>query len=67
MTLLEYLKSEKETVPAFARRTGIAETTIRKITYGQRQPSLALAVVISEATRGWVLPADMVLDHEDAA
>ena len=68
MTLLEYLKATDEKLPAFAERVGEAYTTLRKIAYGQRQPSLPLAVKITSATHGKVTSADMVLpDSEEAA
>lgn len=60
MTLLDYLKDRNETVTAFADRLGEAENTIRKIVYGQRQPSLPLAVKISEKTEGSVTPSDLL-------
>ncbi len=67
MTLLEYLKSIGENVPVFAERIGEAETTIRKIAYGQRQPSLPLAAKIIAATDGNVEAADMVLPGSELA
>jgi DNA-binding XRE family transcriptional regulator len=67
MTLLDYLKSIGENVAVFAERIGEAETTIRKIAYGQRQPSLPLAVKITEATNGSVTAADMVLPGSELA
>jgi transcriptional regulator with XRE-family HTH domain len=47
MTLLEHLKQRGKSIAAFAGEIGEAENTIRKIAYGQRQPSLPLAVKIS--------------------
>lgn len=67
MTLLDYLKTTGETVSAFAGRIGEAENTIKKIAYRQRQPSLALAVKISEATASQVTEADLVLTAEELA
>jgi putative transcriptional regulator len=67
MTLLDYLKTTGETVSAFAGRINEAENTIKKIAYRQRQPSLVLAVKISEATGGEVTEADMVLTAEEQA
>lgn len=63
--LLDYLKGRNETVAAFAERIGEAETTIRKIVYGQRQPSLPLAVKISDATKGATTPGELIV--RDAA
>ncbi len=60
MTLLDHLNSTSEGVLAFADRIGVARTTIRKIAYGQRQPSLELAARIEAATGGKVLPRDMM-------
>ncbi|MED5545758.1 MAG: helix-turn-helix transcriptional regulator [Pseudomonadota bacterium] len=67
MKLLDYLKAENIAVSAFAARLGEAETTIRKIVYGQRQPSLPLAVKISEATGGATTPGELVVGERDAA
>ncbi len=65
MTLLEHLAETKESVAAFADRLGVARNTIRKIAYRQRQPSLELAVRISNATGGKVSEADMVIPATD--
>lgn len=70
MTLRDHLRATNEAVNAFADRIGVDRSTIRKIVYRQRQPSLELAVTISLATNGAVKPEDMILrDHErrDAA
>jgi plasmid maintenance system antidote protein VapI len=67
MKLLDYLKAETKTVSEFAAEIGEAENTIRKIVYGQRQPSLGLAVKISEATGERVTPVDMVVEARNAA
>lgn len=63
MKLIDYLKAESLTVADFAAKIGEAENTIRKIVYSQRQPSLPLAVKISEATEGQVAPSEMVKDE----
>jgi len=65
MKLLDYLKDRSETVAEFAVRIGEAENTIRKIVYGQRQPSLPLAVKISEATDGATKPGDLLLSDAE--
>lgn len=67
MRLIDHLKATDQTVPAFAALVGEAENTIRKIVYGQRQPSLPLAVKIVAATEGKVSAADLMLDGESAA
>ncbi len=67
MQLLDHLKATDESVDAFADRIGEAVTTIRKIAYRQRQPSLPLAVKIERATGGVVTSADMLLTVEAAA
>lgn len=67
MKLLDYLKGRNEAVAAFAERIGEAENTIRKIAYGQRQPSLPLAVKISAATGDEVKPGDLMLDDIDTS
>ena len=51
-------------MPAFAAEIGEAENTIRKIVYGQRQPSLPLAVKIAAKTDGAVTEADLILSGE---
>lgn len=60
MRLLDYLKGKPETVADFAARIGEPENTIRKIVYGQRQPSLPLAIKISNATDGATAPGELV-------
>lgn len=61
MRLLDHLKETGETVDAFSARIGVPYETIRKIVYGQRQPSLPLAVKIERATDKVVAPADLML------
>ncbi len=67
MRLIDHLKEAGKSVSAFAEEVGEAENTIRKIVYGQRQPSLALAVKISGATNGVVSEADLLLIPKPAA
>ncbi len=67
MKLIDHLKATEDTVEAFARRLGMAKSTITKIAYGQRQPSLPLAVRIEQATAGKVTCADMLLAEDVAA
>lgn len=63
MTLLDHLKETGEGVSAFADRIGESRNTIRKIAYGQRQPSLELAVRISAATQGTVPPSALIVER----
>ncbi len=67
MTLNDHLKQRRLTVAEFAASLCETENTIRKIVYGQRQPSLPLAVKISTATGGEVSPADLMLPVAEAA
>lgn len=67
MTLQEHLKQSKLTVEEFAASVPAPRNTIRKIVYGQRQPSLDLALRISAATAGAVQPEDMKLPDRVAA
>lgn len=67
MTLLDHLKATNEGVSAFADRIGEPRSTIRKIAYRQRQPSLELAVRITDATKGEVTPADLLVTEQVAA
>lgn len=67
MMLLDHLKQTGTSVADFAASLGEAENTIRKIAYGQRQPSLPLAIKISNATGGAVPPADLCLPAAIAA
>jgi len=60
MTLLDHLRATDEGVSAFADRLGQPRSTIRKIAYGQRRPSLPLAVKIVEATSGKVGVSDLL-------
>lgn len=61
MKLIDHLKASEKSVAAFADEIGEAENTVRKIVYGQRQPSLPLAVKIAAATGGAVSEADLLL------
>jgi len=67
MNLLDHLKATDEKVEEFATRIGEKLSTIRKIAYRQRQPSLPLAVKIEQATSGAVTGSDMVLESQEAA
>lgn len=60
MKLLDYLKERSETVADFAARIKEPENTVRKIVYGQRQPSLPLAIKISDATGGATTPGELL-------
>lgn len=64
MTLIDHLKASQIKVADFAALIHEPENTIRKIVYGQRQPSLPLAVKISEATNGAVPIAALVLPEK---
>jgi plasmid maintenance system antidote protein VapI len=61
MRLIDHLKAVDKTVAAFAEQIGESENTVRKIVYGQRQPSLPLAVKIAAATDGAVSEAELVM------
>lgn len=63
MKLLDYLKAQNLAVSEFAAQLGEAENTIRKIVYGQRQPSLPLAVKISNATGGATTPSELIVGN----
>ncbi|KMS57950.1 helix-turn-helix domain-containing protein [Sphingobium cupriresistens] len=67
MRLIDHLKTVDKTVAAFAEQIGESENTVRKIVYGQRQPSLPLAVKIAAATKGAVTEADLILSQGAAA
>ncbi|MEV5031610.1 helix-turn-helix transcriptional regulator [Sphingobium sp. LMC3-1-1.1] len=67
MKLIDHLKAVEKTVAAFAEQIGESENTVRKIVYGQRQPSLPLAVKIAAATKGAVTEADLILPTANAA
>src|SRR5687767_14577918 len=67
MKLQDYLKRHGLTVSQFAVNIREKETTIRKIVYGQRQPSLTLSVKINEATEGKVTGADLIVTPAAAA
>jgi len=64
MRLIDYLREKGETVSDFARRAQEPESTIRKIVYGQRQPSLGLAVKITALTNEAVTAEDMVINPD---
>lgn len=66
MMLLEHIKAKGLTMPEAAAQLDEAESTIRKIAYRQRQPSLPLAVKIAAWSDGAVTEAELIL-AEDAA
>jgi transcriptional regulator with XRE-family HTH domain len=65
MTLLEHLEARGESVREFADKIGVDRSTLRKIAYRKRQPSLALAIRIAAHTGGAVAPGDLVLRAEE--
>lgn len=71
MKLLDHIKALGITMPEAAAQLDEAESTIRKIAYGQRQPSLPLAVKIAAWSDGAVTEAELLLPdsivREDAA
>lgn len=67
MKLIDHIRLSGKTVTGFASEIGVADTTIRKIVYNQRQPSLTLAVKISQATGGAVTEADLMQPKSAAA
>lgn len=67
MTLLEHLKLRGRKLADFAADVGEPESTIRKIVYGQRQPSLPLAVKLAAATNGDTAEREMVISPEKEA
>jgi len=62
MTLLDHIKARGISVPEAAAELDEAESTIRKIAYRQRQPSLPLAVKIATWSGGAVTEADLLLE-----
>lgn len=71
MTLLDHIKARGLTMPEAAAELDEPESTIRKIAYRQRQPSLPLAVKIAAWSDGAVTEAELLLPdavvREDAA
>ena len=71
MKLLDHIKARGLTMPEAAAELDEPESTIRKIAYGQRQPSLPLAVKIAAWSDGAVTEAELLLPEanirEDAA
>jgi transcriptional regulator with XRE-family HTH domain len=53
-TLREYLRKERLTAVAFAKRMGVAPFTVRRWLAGQRRPSWSLLPKISKITHGRV-------------
>lgn len=67
MRLIDYMRAHALDDVEMARRVGnVTEHGIRKVKYGQRNPSLRLAARIEIATGGAVRPSDLLL-AEDAA
>ena len=63
--MLDYIKHRGLKMAEAAAALDEAESTIRKIAYGQRQPSLPLAVKIANWSGGAISEAELLLD--DAA
>jgi DNA-binding transcriptional regulator YdaS (Cro superfamily) len=67
MTLTEYLRSQKETHDAFARRLGVHSVTVSKWCSGAMRPSWPKMEAISRATDGAVTAADFLRSPQEAA
>lgn len=67
MTLLDHIKARGLTMPEAAAELDEPESTIRKIAYRQRQPSLPLAVKIASWSKGVVTEADLLLPGAPSA
>jgi DNA-binding transcriptional regulator YdaS (Cro superfamily) len=67
MTLTEYLRSQKETHDAFARRLGVHSVTVSKWCSGAMRPSWPKMEAISRATGGAVTAADFLRSPQEAA
>jgi DNA-binding XRE family transcriptional regulator len=61
MKLIQYMRAKNLDDAAMAALVGdISEHGIKKIKYGERNPSLSLAVRIEAATKGEVRTSDLV-------
>lgn len=58
MKLGEYLKDMKLRPSAFAEAIGVSPSTITRLLKGEREPRLALVMLIRDATGGRVTPED---------
>lgn len=54
MTLKEYIKSGTDDIPTMAKSLGVSPHAVHKWIYGQREPSLAMAIEIVRLTGGQV-------------
>jgi len=67
MKLIDFMREQKLTDAAMAALVGsVSAHGIRKVKYGERSPSLSLAIRIENATGGKVTPADLLMDREPA-
>lgn len=65
MKLIDYMREQKLTDAAMAALVGsVSAHGIRKVKYGERSPSLSLALRIEAATGGAVTPADLLPEHK---
>lgn len=69
MTLDQYLASIGEKPSAFAKRTGLAKSTVSRLVRGQLRPSWDMVAKVERATEGAVQANDWArqLGEEDAA
>jgi transcriptional regulator with XRE-family HTH domain len=67
MTLHDFLQSTGQTPSAFASRLSVAPSTVSRWLSGDRRPSLAVMVRISEITDGAVTAADFMAVGQEVA
>ena len=60
MTLMEYIKSGRMTIPSMATALGVSTHGLRKWVYGQRAPDLATALEIVRLSGGKIKIATLV-------
>ncbi len=63
MKLIDYMRTTPATDADMAKRLGLSVHGFRKIKYGDRQPTLRMALLIEHVTDGQVTLRDLVKDE----
>lgn len=63
MTLKDYIKTPANNIPTLASSLGVSDHAVRKWVYGQRTPSLEMALKIVAVTGGKVALASLIKEN----
>ncbi len=65
MDLKEYLDVHRITYKEFSERLGINRQSLQNVVYGNKKPSLDLAIKIEELTKGQITPRELLKNFND--